>query len=316
MFSAKSVLFKICKQIFWCISCCSAFVCPLKADSYVTVCKEGNQLGGQLTTFAVILGYAWSNGLQPYFSKEFLLSRPGGLTNYEYIFHRLPQQLSSEINTNPARHFGYYGGRDPIPYYGDNVCICGMPDYPLPYFQPHRKRIRELFGPSPEVIEELRAKYAAIIDHPKTVAVHIRAYHPSLSIHRNLGKDYYERAMKQFSNDHLFVVFSDRIGWCKDHLDFQGKSVVFIEGNKHVQDLYLMSLCKNIITANSTFSWWAAYLKKDEQGVILVPSKWFPDENPNYRKTFYPPHYTIFPVDKIPPQNWNVANYSTTSLGD
>ncbi len=283
---------------------------------YVTVCREGNQLGGQLTTFAAVLGYAWSYGLEPYFPKQMLLSLPGGATNYEYIFHRICKELPSNINTYLPHHYGFQPGNGLAPYYGGNVCLCGMPDYPLAFFLQYRQKIRELFGPSETVIQELRVKYAAIIDHPKTVAVHVRTYHPSLSIHMNLGEDYYQRAMNQFSDDHLFVIFSDRIGWCKDHLDLQGKNAVFIEGNKHVQDLYLMSFCKNIITANSTFSWWGAFLKKDEGGVILVPSKWFPDENPNYRRTFYPPHYTIFPVDRIPPQNWDVANYSTTSLGD
>jgi hypothetical protein len=306
------------KSLFLLLCCLTTQGSFLQAvpPSYVTVCSEGNQLGGQLTTFAVVLGYAWSNGLVPYFPREMLLSRPGGSTNYEYIFHRLPQSLPLDGNRNPPRHVGFYTALQSLPYYSDNVCICGMPDYPLPYFHPHREKIRKLFGPSEEIIQELRVKYASVIDHPKTVAVHVRAYSQNLSIHMNLGKKYYRKAMDCFSDDHLFVIFSDRIGWCKDHLDLRGKNAIFIEGNKHVQDLYLMSLCKNIITANSTFSWWAAYLKQDEEGVILVPSKWFPNEDPNYRQTFYPSHYTVFPVDKIPPQNWNVSNYSTTSLGD
>jgi len=285
-------------------------------DHYVTVCSEGNQLGGQLTTFATILGYAWAHGLHALFPKEMLLGLPGGEANYQFIFYRLPQELPPGTDPNLPTHMGAYSdARNPFPYYGGNICICGMPNYPLNYFHAYREKIRTLFGPSEEIILKLRQKYESVIDHPKTVAVHVRTYHPSYSIHWCLGEDYYEKAMNRFSNDHLFLIFSDRIGWCKDHLRLANKQVVFIEGNSHIEDLYLISLCKNIIIANSTFSWWGAYLKKDAEGLILAPEKWFPNESPAYRKTFYPSNYTTLPVPTIPTPNWDLLNYESTSIG-
>lgn len=284
-------------------------------ENYVTVCNEGNQLGGQLTTYAVVMGYAWSNGIQAYFHKGKLLNIPGGELNYKHIFHRLPQDFS-QLDPRQPLHLGFYNGRNPYPYLSGNICICGMPSYPLDYFHPYRAKIRELYQPSEEIMQELRNKYSFLLDHPKTVAVHVRAYTPGLEVHWCLGKDYYESAIANFPDDHLFVVFSDRIGWCKQNLDFKGKNVVFIEGNIHLVDFYLMSFCKNIITANSTFSWWAAYLKQDEEGVILVPEKWFDFETPEQRKTFYPDHYKIHPIKHIPRPNLDIFGYETTSLGD
>lgn len=283
---------------------------------YVTICSEGNQLGGQLTSYAVVLGYAWKHGLQPYFNKEKLLNVPGGSANYELIFHRLPQELAITSNPNHPKHLGFYHPNSLPPYTDGNLCFCGMPDYPLTFFHPYRERIRQLYAASPEIAKYLTDKYGYILEHPKTVAVHVRTYSPKLSIHWCLGKEYFERAMNQFSNDHLFVIFSDRIDWCKDHLNLKGKQVIFIEGNSHVTDLYLISFCKNIIISNSTFSWWGAYLKQSDEGIILAPEKWFSNENPAYRKTFYPSNYTIFPVKSIPAPTDELYKYKTTSLGD
>ncbi len=289
--------------------------------NYVTVCQEGNQLGGQLTTFAVVLGYAWTHGLNPVFEKNMLLNLPGGRLNYEYIFHRLAQELPLDVDSSaPLHYFCHHYQPYPeilhLPYKGGNACLCAAPPHPLPMFQPFRSKIRQVFGPSEEIVTALREKYSDVMDHPKTVAVHIRAYDPRTVPHQCLGKEYYEKAINYFTNDHLFVVFSDRIGWCKDHLDFSGKNVVYIEGNTHVFDLYLMSFCKNIIIANSTFSWWAAYLKHDSEGLILAPHKWFPNENPAYRLTFYPPHYTVIPMETFPTKDWDLLDYPTTSKGD
>ena len=51
--------------------------------------------------------------------------------------------------------------------------------------------------------------------------------------------------------------------------------MVFAEGNTDIEDLYLMSACDNNIIANSSFSWWAAWLNKNENKKIIAPSNWF-----------------------------------------
>jgi len=289
---------------------------PNPSPSYVGICTEANQLGGQLTSFAVVLGYAWANGLQPYFPHAWLLGRPGAESTYPELLHRLPQVPLDFMSRGDFKHLVHVSSRSPVPYVSGHICFCVCPDYPLPYFDQYRDRIREQFAPSEQMMQSMRLKYGFILDHPKTVAVHVRTYHPAHAMHHCLGADYYSNAIQLFPDDHLFVIFSDRISWCKDHLRLQGKKAVFIEGNTNLFDLYLMSRCKNIITANSTFSWWAAYLKADPDGKIYVPSKWFRNENPEDRKAFYPDHYSILWVGEIPPPDWNVTRYPTTSLHD
>lgn len=84
--------------------------------------------------------------------------------------------------------------------------------------------------------------------------------------------DYYEKAIKHFPNAQ-FLVFSDDIPWCMEQDIFKGMS--FSGGLSDIGDLNHMMCCKGIITANSSFSFWAAYLSNAEK--IITPKKWFTD---------------------------------------
>jgi len=92
-------------------------------------------------------------------------------------------------------------------------------------------------------------------------------HHPVLPI------SYYQKAIGAFS-DAQFVVFSDDISWCKSHFDFSD-TLLFIEDNDEVTDLYLMSLMKHHIIANSSFSWWGAWLCQNPDKVVIAPQLWF-----------------------------------------
>ena len=79
---------------------------------------------------------------------------------------------------------------------------------------------------------------------------------------------------KTIENPHYYI-FSDDIQWVKDNLKFS--NCTFVENNKNHKsyiDMYLMSLCKHNIIANSTFSWWGAWLNKNENKVIIIPDRW------------------------------------------
>lgn len=274
------------------------------------------QLGGQLTAYAAVLGYAWANHLHPVFNKDEILNGQGGDLNYQYIFYRLPYTLPPDVIPSPIIHSSGYDP-DGCPLRNKNICLCGVDPIYLPsYFHHFRDQIRQFFAPDERVLRELREKYAAILDHPKTVAVHIRTYHPNHPVHLCLGVEYYQNVMNHFSDDHLFIICSDRIDWCKKHLNTSNKNLMFIEGNNHIQELYLMSLCKNIIASNSTFSWWAAYLKKDDSGLIFVPETWLVHEDPVYRRRYLPDHYIRVPLTQLQVRDQTILEYSTTSLDD
>lgn len=107
--------------------------------------------------------------------------------------------------------------------------------------------------------------------------------------------DYYQKAIehvkKKFENCSFFV-FSDDIAWCKENMKFEDANYIdWNKGDDSVYDMYLMSLAKVNVIANSTFSFWGAYLNKNSE-MTIYPNRWyredFPCENPD-----------IFPADWI-----------------
>lgn len=115
------------------------------------------------------------------------------------------------------------------------------------------------------------------IEGTQSVAVHIRRgdYLRSSSF-RVCSPAYFHGAI-DYMNSHLkkphFFFFSDDITWCKEEFGSL-EECTFVENlNDEVSDLYLMSVCRNHIIANSTFSWWGAWLQ-EKKGITIAPKNW------------------------------------------
>ena len=123
-----------------------------------------------------------------------------------------------------------------------------------------------------------------------TVSIHIRRddYVSNDAANKLMGLlplTYYEKAIKiledRFHRLSIFV-FSDDIDWVKNNLkvpEREMQKIFFVEGDNHedYEDMYLMSRCRHHIIANSTFSWWGAWLGEIEDSVIIAPINWFKD---------------------------------------
>lgn len=122
------------------------------------------------------------------------------------------------------------------------------------------------------------------------------------NVYNHLDIEYYKKAMEfvaQRVDEPVFYVFSDDILWAKENLNFKncpncdskGVKLEFVShnfGEKSYEDLRLMSNCKHNIIANSSFSYWGAYLNKNQGKVVIAPKKWFNDENKTTKDTFKP----------------------------
>jgi Glycosyl transferase family 11. len=92
------------------------------------------------------------------------------------------------------------------------------------------------------------------------------------------GKDYYEKAMQVILKTYpegKFICFSDDIKWCKDNLLYD--DIIYVDWNTGFnswEDMYIMSKCNNNIIANSSFSWWGAWLNGSINKIILAPETW------------------------------------------
>jgi hypothetical protein len=100
-----------------------------------------------------------------------------------------------------------------------------------------------------------------------------------INYHGVLPVEYYIEAINRIGPENKFWVFTDDIPWARKNIPAE---IVDVNGpeEKH-WDIWLMSLCKHAIIANSTFHWWGAYLGADMTGKVIAPKKWFTADVPN-----------------------------------
>lgn len=138
------------------------------------------------------------------------------------------------------------------------------------YFDHNRKYIRKLFR-NQDVINELYTHYHGT---SWTTAIQVRRgdYVKFPDHHPMLPAEYYKKAAELTDCDQYYI-FSDDIEWCKENLKFD-KPVQYIKDTDYCE-LYVIASCKNIIISNSSFGWWAAYLKNYDVGKIIAPANWY-----------------------------------------
>lgn len=113
------------------------------------------------------------------------------------------------------------------------------------------------------------------------VSLHVRRgdYLSKPGYHPTCGKEYYDRALDHLEREFgrlRVVVFSDDIAWCRK--TFRGMRYRFATGNDHGTDMLLMSRCEHHVIANSSFSWWAAWLNPSPDKIVIAPADWFGPE--------------------------------------
>jgi hypothetical protein len=118
-----------------------------------------------------------------------------------------------------------------------------------------------------------------------SVSIHVRRGDYLQLINERLlvcDSHYYERAIDEIARrieNPCFFIFSDDIEWCKIQFSYLPEKT-FIDWNRNFnsyKDMHLMSLCKYNIIANSSFSWWAAWLNNYPQKIVIAPRLWFND---------------------------------------
>jgi len=121
------------------------------------------------------------------------------------------------------------------------------------------------------------------IENSPSLGIHVRRgdYVTSAStnlVHGTLEPAYYNKAASYVTAhrdvERIFV-FSDDPGWAEAHLAFQLPTTYMRTGSRAVLDLHLMQLCNHQVIANSSFSWWAAWLNENPKKVVVAPKQWF-----------------------------------------
>ena len=146
------------------------------------------------------------------------------------------------------------------------------------YFKHCAREIREeQFVFKKQIVDECKEIVESCFDDP--IALHIRRgdFLINSGNHHNQSLEYYEEALKKFDANRQVVIFSDDPDWCMEQALFADDRFIVSQAAGPYHDLYMMSQCSDFIIANSTFSWWGAWLAN--KGKVIAPKKWFGPNN-------------------------------------
>ena len=172
----------------------------------------------------------------------------------------------------------------------DNTYLEGYWFQSEKYFSNVRTQLLEDFTLSQNLSTEAEKIAESIRQAQSSVSVHIRrgdyANDPvTLAYHGLAPIEYYKQAIKllQEKRDHpVFYIFSDDIEWVKQNFPLPPLSQIVSDKNSgnlaEYEELALMSLCKDHIIANSSFSWWGAWLGQDKNKMVIAPKQWIADK--------------------------------------
>jgi len=159
------------------------------------------------------------------------------------------------------------------------------------YFKDFETEIRADFSLARPLGEKAKELLDKISRDPYAVSLHVRrgdyvSDKATNEHHGSCGIDYYERAVGEITariGRASVYVFSDDIGWAKANMTFSCP-VFFVSGQgvSSVEEIVLMSACRHAVIANSTFSWWGAWLNRNPDKIVIAPKRWSTRHNDDW----------------------------------
>ncbi len=150
------------------------------------------------------------------------------------------------------------------------------------YFATYADTIRQDFSLKTSLSQKAQGYLQRIEEAIASVAVHVRrgdyvSDPVTRAFHGNCSWEYYEHAMRlmrERAGEVQFFFFSDEPQWLRE----RQMNGVIVEGLSPQEDMFLMSRCKHQIIANSSFSWWGAWLNRHPEKLVIAPRRWFANE--------------------------------------
>ena len=233
----------------------------------VTFLKLGNygRFGNQMFQIAATIGVAKKYG-----------------ADYLFWWWAYNKYFENPFRTNPFIKFRKWRKyREPKYSYNEIPCVSGALSIAgffqsEKYFKHCENDIRHHFTLKNKWLEYIKKKYPQLNEN--TCSIHVRRgdYLKDPELHPTQPVSYFEKAAKELYGEDIknvhFIICSDDIMWCKKNLDFP--IMTFVEGEINVIDMFIMSMCRDNIISNSSFSWWSAWLNKNDNRVV-APKLWF-----------------------------------------
>jgi len=234
----------------------------MKKVAIVSQLNNNGRLGNQLFQISCCISYALDNGMDYVFPKwEY----------NKYLQFPLPEGEITTQNRYNEPCFEY----SPIPKFDGNVDLFGYFQSEK-YFKSNEDAIRHHF--------QLKHGFCKTFDYSvfqkhKTCGIHIRHGDYLNNPHTNayhgiLPMEYYVKAVSNllYCDDILFIICSDDPAWCVNNFKFPK---MIITNEIDIVDMDIMSHCDDSIIANSSLSWWAAWLNNKPDKRIIAPNDWF-----------------------------------------
>ncbi|MDI6034176.1 alpha-1,2-fucosyltransferase [Flavobacterium sp. LB2P84] len=154
------------------------------------------------------------------------------------------------------------------------------------YFTGFENYIKKKFSFPVDKLDEMNKKLLITIKNSNTISIHVRrgdyvSDTLTQQFHGNCSLEYYLEAIALLSSkskDFILIFFSDDSQWVKEQFQNLPYSKIFIDQNKNEnswKDMFLMSSCNHNIIANSSFSWWAAWLNENPEKIVIAPKHWY-----------------------------------------
>lgn len=265
--------------------------------TYLMLGKHG-YLGNQMFQYALLIGISEKN--------NFSFSIPKNYTSLKdcfdikckvYDFEQSYEKIARSLNFYREKYFHY---NENVFDLKDNIVYAG--NYQSEKYFAHCKEvILEQFSFKKHIKEKSESFINSIKEESKNkqiISVHVRRgdylNHPNA--HPTCSVEWYKQAFAEFKNDDsTFVVFSDDLGWCKQNFSsIDGYDIKFSSLSNNFEDLCSMTMCDHNIIANSSFSWWGAWLNRNDDKKVIAPKVWFgPSYYYHQTKDLYCENWTV-----------------------
>ena len=250
----------------------------LKFDITALIKESGNSkyIGGdiELEALDVNLSKATENEIN-----LFMRSKFGKLVDLVLLFFHISGKYS--YVKEPHFHFFKSALSSPVNSYLDGYWQSEK------YFKGIRKHLLQEFKPK-HTLSFKTIELEKEIKNSKSISIHVRRgdYLSNTDIYCICDETYYMNSIeficKKIDNPTLYI-FSDDPNWFKNNIKTDYKTVYVSHniGRNSYEDIYLMSLCQHQIIANSSFSWWGAWLNLNPNKIVIAPKCWFKIKSKN-----------------------------------
>jgi len=249
------------------------------------------RLGNQMFQYATLFSISKKTGFDAIIPNQNLIIKPEGtydVANKKWIAYRFILNecfnLSIPFGDDLSKFDKFY--KEPHFHFDENIFKISDNTLIEGYFQSYKyfddvkNEIKKEFLFKENIFNYSYKKMNSLFDCEnrtnEIVAIHVRrGDYVGLPGFIKLDTNYYQNAINKFDDKkYIFFIFSDDIEWCKNVFG-EDESIYYSEGETEFVDICMMSLCDHFIIANSTFSWWAAYLGQNANKKVIAPLQWF-----------------------------------------